>query len=173
MPSQREITRLIGFKSRNSALKLVNRLVKAGYLERDTTGRLLPKTALNEILFFRNYVEAGTGWISPAEEELRDTINLDQYLISNREATVMVPIQGDSMIKAGIMQGDTVLAERGAKYRDGTIVIARIDGRHVIKIFRQSGKKVWLESANPKYKPLFPKEELTVLATVIGLVRKY
>jgi len=61
----------------------------------------------------------------PAEEELIDTMTLDEFLIGNREATFMLTVQGDSMIDAGIRQGDIVLVERGRTPKEGDIVIAK------------------------------------------------
>lgn len=173
MPSYSEIMEITGSRSRKIIFKTINSLCKEGYIAKDATGRIVPKAPFNEILFFRNYIEAGTGWISPADEELRDTINLDQYLIGNREATVFVPVKGDSMIEANIADGDIVIAERGASYKDEDIVIARVDGKYVLKKLRKEGKKAWLEPANKKYKPIYPKEELVVVAVVKALVRKY
>ncbi|PIP31029.1 hypothetical protein COX25_01375, partial [bacterium (Candidatus Howlettbacteria) CG23_combo_of_CG06-09_8_20_14_all_37_9] len=66
-------------------------------------------------------VEAG--FPSPAEEELADTITLDDYLIRKKEATFILKVSGDSMIGAGIKPGDLVLIEKGRQARHGDIVI--------------------------------------------------
>ena len=52
-------------------------------------------------------------------------------------------------------------------------VIAEVDGEFTMKYFRKKGDKAWLEPANKKYKPFYPKEELKVAAVVIGVIRKY
>jgi repressor LexA len=167
MPSYREIMRITALRSTNAVYKLINRLQKKGYIEKDSSGHIIPKHMLGDIPFIKDYVEAGTGWISPADEELRDTINLDQLLIGpNREAAVLVRVKGDSMIEADLSDGDTAIAIRGAPYKDGSIVVAIIDGKQVVKILRTEGKKSWLEPANKKYKSLYPKEELRVIAVV-------
>jgi SOS-response transcriptional repressor LexA len=82
-------------------------------------------------------------------------------------------IKGDSMVEAGIKEGDMVIVERGANYRDGDIVIAEVDGQWTIKYFRQNGKQIYLEPANKNYKPIYPKEELIISAVVKAVVRKY
>jgi len=74
---------------------------------------------------------------------------------------------------AGILPGDMVLVERGLEPHDGDIVIAQIDHSWTMKYFRKRGRKVYLEAANPKYKPFYPKEELKIAAVVIGVIRKY
>jgi len=170
MPSYGEITRIVGFKSKEAARKLVSRLIKAGYIDKDSTGKLIPNRLFNETRLL-GYVEAG--WPSPAEEELKDTLNLDQYLIRNRDATFLFKVSGDSMIGEGIMPGDLVLVERGLTPRDGDIVIAQVDRKWALKYLRKEKNRVWLESANPKYKPIYPEEELKIAAVVVGVVRKY
>jgi len=120
---------------------------------------------------FRGMVEAG--FPSAAEEELLDTMTLEEFLIENKEATFMLKVKGDSMIDAGIMEGDMVLVERGKQPKSGNIVIARIDGEYTMKYYRKRNGKIFLEAANKKFKPLFPEQELSVEAIVIAVIRKY
>ncbi|MDR3643283.1 MAG: translesion error-prone DNA polymerase V autoproteolytic subunit [Candidatus Doudnabacteria bacterium] len=119
---------------------------------------------------------AGTveaGWPSPAEEELSDTMSLDEYLVRNKEATYMLKVSGDSMVDAGIMPGDMVLVERGVAEKDGHIVIAEIDGKWTMKYLRKRGGKIYLEAANKKYRPFYPKENLKIAAVVRAVIRRY
>jgi SOS regulatory protein LexA len=170
MPSSRELQRLCGFKSHTAAEKLARRLVDLGYLAKDATGRLLPTRYFRETRVL-GAVEAG--FPSPAEEELGDTMDLDEFLIKHKEATYILKVTGDSMNGAGILPGDMVLVERGLEPHDGDIVIAQIDHSWTMKYFRKRGRKVYLEAANKRYKPFYPKEELKVAAVVIGVIRKY
>jgi len=170
MPSYGEIMNLTGLKSRNSVFKLVNKMVSLNVLEKDKTGKIVPGKSFREIKILGT-VEAG--FPSPAEEELIDTMSLDEFLIGNKEATYMLKVSGDSMIDAGIMQGDIVLVERGAEAREGNIVIAKIDEEWTIKYFRKKKGKVFLEPANKKYKPILPKQDLEIAAVVKAVIRKY
>ena len=170
MPSHSEIARVAGLSSKGTTHKLVNRLVKLGLVERDETGRLLPGNRFHSVTLLGT-VEAG--WPSPAEEELLDTMTLDEFLIQRPGSTYMLRVQGDSMIDAGIMPGDMVLVERGVREKDGDIIIAEVDGEWTMKYFRKRGGKVYLEAANRKYKPIFPEAELKVAAVVKAVVRKY
>lgn len=113
------------------------------------------------------------GFPSPAEEELQDTMSLEEYLIERKEATYLLHVDGDSMIDAHICEGDIVIAERTTSAKDGQIVVAEIDGEFTMKYFRKKGGKVWLEPANKKYEPIFPTEELKIAAVVKGVIRKY
>lgn len=65
---------------------------------------------------------------SAAEEELLDTMTLEEYLIEHKEATFMLKVGSDSMEGAGILRGDMVLVERGKKPRLGHIVVVRTEG---------------------------------------------
>jgi SOS-response transcriptional repressor LexA len=113
------------------------------------------------------------GFPSPAEEELSDTMTLDEYLMKNREATFTLKASNDAMIGAGILAGDLVLVERGRTPHAGDIVIAEVDGAWMLRYFRKRGSRVYLEAANGKYKPVVPMEKLMVAAVVVAVVRKY
>lgn len=170
MPTYAEMADILGFKSKNAAYKVVNRLVEAGALAKDADGYLLPRKLWGEIRKL-GLVEAG--FPSAAEEELTDTMSLDEYLIENKQASYLLEVKGDSMIEAGIVEGDLVIVERGKEPKPGQIVIAEVDGGWTMKYYRKQGAKVWLEPANPKYKPIYPENELKVAAIVRGVVRKY
>ena len=171
MPSYAEIMKLLGFKSKNAVYKLVNKLVGEGMLEKDSSGRLVPNKLFGEVLML-GLVEAG--FPTAAEEELVDTMSLDDYLIENKEATYLLEVKGESMIDAGIQEGDLVIAERISREpKIGEIVIAEVDGGWTMKYFRKTDGKVWLEPANKDFKPIYPENDLKVAAVVKGVVRKY
>lgn len=170
MPSFSEIMKVTGLRSKNSVSKLVKKLISLGTIEKDKVGKLIPKKLFPETKILGS-IEAG--FPSPAEEELVDTINLDEYLIKNKEATYILRASGDSMIEAGIRSGDMVLVERNRLPKNGDIVIAEIDGGWTMKYFRKQGNKVMLLAANKKYKPIVPEEELKIAAVVIAVIRKY
>ena len=170
MPSYSEVAELAGYQSKNAAFKLVQKMIKGGLVEKDETGRILPGRLFGRLRLLGT-VEAG--WPSPAEEELVDTMNLDEYLIKNRDASFILKVSGDSMEDAGILPGDMVIVERGPSPKDGDVVIAEVDGEWTMKYFRKKGKKVYLEAANKKYDTISPRDELKVAAVVKAVIRKY
>lgn len=171
MPSYAEIMRLIGFKSKNAVYKLVSKLVDEGVLSKDRTGKLIPARMIGEIPLL-GLVEAGFPEV--AEQTELDTLSLDQYLIPKKEKTYLLEVKGDSMIDAGIQEGDLVLAERvDNSAKPGDIVIAELDGGWTLKYFRKKGDKVYLEAANAKYPDMYPEESFHIPAIVRGVVRKY
>jgi len=64
----------------------------------------------------------------------------------------MLKVSGDSMIGAGIIEGDMVLADRSVTPRAGDIVIAEVDSEWTMKYLRKTGQKMWLQAANKKYR---------------------
>lgn len=170
MPTYSEIMGLVGFKSKNAVFKLVNKLAGEGFLRKDGGGRLLPDRLYGDIKVLGT---VAAGFPSPAEEELADTMTMDEYLIENKEATFMLKVSGDSMKDAGIMTGDLVLVERGREPAEGDIVIAEVDKNWTMKYYRKKFGKVYLQAANVKYKDIFPEDELKIAAVVRAVVRKY
>jgi repressor LexA len=170
MPSYGEIMELVGFRSRQAVSRLVDRLVSAGLVAKDPQGKLIPCAGGGHVPVL-GIVEAG--FPSPAEEELIDTMSLDEYLIDNKEATYILKVKGDSMIEACIQPGDLVIVERTNTPRVGDIVIAEVDGEWTMKYLRQRGGTLYLAPANRRYKPIVPKGELKIAAVVKAVVRKY
>ena len=170
MPSYTELTAVLGFRSKNAAYKAALRLIDEGWLEKDAAGKLVPGPHFHTVPVLGTVT---AGFPSPAEEELADTMSLDEFLITNKEATYILKVNGESMIEAGILPGDMLLVERGAEPRDGDIVIAQVDREWTMKYFRKRGRRVFLESANKEFKPIYPTEELQIAAVVRAVIRKY
>lgn len=170
MPSFSEIGTIFRLRSKSSVHKAVGKLEAIGVIRKDRKGRLIPGT-IKSPLKVLGTVEAG--FPSPAEEELADTISLDDLLIQNRAATFLLKVSGDSMSGAGILPGDMVIIDRGQTPKSGDIVIAEVDGSWTMKYLRKRGESVTLVPANPKYQPIRPKDELKIAGVVTAVVRKY
>ncbi len=170
MPSYSELERVWGYQSKGAVAYMVDKLIEEGVLGKDKTGRLLPmRLSIGAKLL--GLVEAG--FPSPAEEELLDEISFDEFLTPNKESSYILKVKGDSMIDAGIREGDMVVVERRATYKPGQIVIAAVDGEYTMKYLRKKGEHYYLEPANEKYKPIYPKGHLELEAVVTAVVRKY
>ncbi|TAL49058.1 repressor LexA [Patescibacteria group bacterium] len=170
MPGYKEIMQILGFKSKNSVHKLIGWLVEQGIVSKDSRGKIVPKRIESEIPLV-GLVEAGLP--ADADEIDLDTVSLEDFLVEDRARTYILEVKGDSMIDAHIDEGDYVLAERRGEARDRDIVIAEIDGGWTMKYFRKQGNKVWLEPANKRYKPIYPRESFRVAAVVKAVIRKY
>jgi DNA polymerase V len=166
--------KMTGLKSKNAIYKLVNKLIDEGVLNKDKKGRLIPKKIFGGVIRLTQTVSAGFG--SPAEEELADTLSLDEWLIQNKDATYMVEVQGDSMIDAGLFDGDKVLVERTTNFKDGQMVVAQLSDSdtYVVKYLRMQKGTQWLEPANKKNKPIYPTEDnpIKLIAAVKVIIRQ-
>lgn len=172
MPTVREVRdQILCTKSMRQAKELIDSLVEEGLLRRDKNGKLLPASFFSSI---RKLGRIEAGFPSPAEEELLDTMTLDDWLIERREATFLLEVKGESMLNAGIRPGDTALVERGRQPKNGDIVIACVDNKWTMKHYHVQGNgKIALVPANPKFPTIYPKEELRVEAIVTAIIRKY
>jgi len=170
MPSYGEMADLYGFSSKNAAYYLAGKLIQAGYLIKDASGRLLPMGKRFGLPVL-GYVQAG--FPSPAEEELIDTLSLDEFLIEHPERSFMLKVTGDSMIEAGIHQEDIVIVERGHTPRNGDIVLAQVDGDWTLKYYHKQGNDVQLRPANPDYPIIRADNELKVEGVIKASIRKY
>jgi len=170
MPTYSEIMSLVGFRSKNAVYKLVQKLIEAGIISKDRDGRLIPSRMFGEVKML-GLVEAGMP--SVAEEDRSDSVSLDEMLVDNRSAMYMLRVKGDSMIDAGIREGDMVLVERTNNPRVGDIVIAEVDGGWTMKYLRKKGNQFFLEPANKEYEPIYPEGEMKIEAVVKAIIRKY
>ena len=171
MPSYSEMAILCNLKSKSSAFELAGKMIREGVLAKDRkTGTLVPRKNYRELPFV-GLVQAG--FPSPAEEELTDTMSLDDYLVQNREATYIMRATGDSMTGAGIQSGDMLIVERKTEAPVGAIVIALVDNERTMKYLRKKNGQYYLEAANDKYPDIHPEGTLNIEAIVRGVFRKY
>lgn len=170
MPTYSEMMKLFDFKSKNAVFKTVEKMINAGVVAKDHLGRLIPSDNFGEIPMC-GFVTAGLP--ASVEEELADTVNLEDLLIKNKPMTYMLEVDGDSMIDAHIEKGDMVLVEKTNQAKDGDIIIAEVDGEFTMKYFKKEGSKVWLEPANKNYKPIYPEHSLNINAVVKAVIRRY
>src|SRR5215471_920717 len=102
MPSNSELMALTGLRSNHAICTHVERLVDPSPCAHAAVHRLLPGPRGAHL---RVLGTVSAGFPSPADEELTDTMSLDEYLISNREATYILKVHGNSMRDAGILPG--------------------------------------------------------------------
>ena len=85
----------------------------------------------------------------------------------------MINVRGDSMVDAGIHEGDKVIVDQKAPPQLGSIVVAVVDGEYTVKYFdKTKDGKIVLQPGNPKYQPIIPQNEMCVFGKVVGVVRK-
>ena len=110
-------------------------------------------------------------------EALRDEseyIDVPATILGNGEHYAL-EVDGDSMVDAGILDGDTVIIQRTETAENGTIVVALVDGQEVtLKRLRRKGGAIALEPANKSYETrIFPPERVKIQGRLTGLMRRY
>lgn len=93
------------------------------------------------------------GFPSPAEDYAAGEINLSEQLIDHPAATFLVRVAGESMLDAGINDGDELIVDRSLTPQDGDVVVAVVDGEFTVKTF-SAGRPPALLPANPDYPPI-------------------
>jgi SOS regulatory protein LexA len=170
-PSYAEMAVLFGYASKNAVYGPVNRLIALGYLRRGGGGKLACTAKMTAAIPVLGAVQAG--FPSPAEEELLDTISLDEFLIRRPEATYLLTVSGDSMIEAGIHPGDLVLVEKGGSPKPNDIVIAQVDGDWTLKYYGKDREGIYLDPANSRYTRIRPRHSMAIGGIIRAVIRKY
>ncbi len=111
-------------------------------------------------------------------EALRDhgtTVEVPATLLGPGGEHYALEVAGDSMIEAGILDGDTVIIRRADTAENGSIVVALVDENEVtLKRLRRRGNSIALEAANPRYETrIFGPDRVKVQGRLIGLLRRY
>ncbi len=174
-PTIREIARELGFSSTGTVRDYLDALEKKGYLKRGSNKSraigLLNDTAFNRIPIVST-IAAGSpslayedvlGYIEPADLIPRN---------SRQEDVFALKVKGDSMVDAGIMDGDIAIIKRQAVAANGEIIAALLEDNEVtLKKLRHKDSKTFLEPANRNYQPIH--RDFTIIGKVISVLRKY
>lgn len=169
MPSITELMGLAKVSSRSSAFYVAEQLIKAGIVEKDRTGKLIPAAGLYSAPLL-GHIRAG--FAAPAEEELADTITVGEYLLPHPDASYLLTVEGDSMVDAGIQQGDMVVFERTKDVNVGDIVVALTEDGYTLKYLRRKNGRLCLEAANDAYPDIHPREG-EIIGKVVSTFRTY
>jgi len=170
MPSYSEMAEIIGVRSKSVVHFWVAKLLDAGILQKDSKG-FLSLTRNPRALKLAGEVCAGLP--VSAEQEIRDMVSFDDYLVKNPQNSFLLSVTGDSMIDAGIMEKDMVIVESNREPKNGDIVLAEVDGKWTMKYFFKNGQTVTLEAANSKYATIIPRNDLRIAGVITAVVRKY
>ncbi len=113
------------------------------------------------------------GFPSPAEEYIEAKLDLNSYLIPHPNSTYLVKIDGDSMIGAGIYNGDMAVVDRGLEPHHRDIVLAVVDGEITIKRLMKTKRGYMLCAENAEYEPIIisSDQELTIWGVVVHTIR--
>jgi len=169
LPTYTEMLDLFGFASRNAVHWVVKKWIDAGLLEK--IGNRLSPTSEFFALPVLGIIPAG----SPvgADHYSDESVSLDQYLVPNPGFTYLLRVRGDSMIGAGIHEGDLVIIDKKREPKLGDIVAAFVDAEWTLKYYKQANGRIYLEADNPNYSPIHPRHELTIGGVVVKVIKEY
>ncbi len=181
-PTLREIADGLGISSSNGARSLVEVLERKGVVERRpglSRGLVITDGSESEEMRGIQKVpilgQVAAGAPILAEENLEGYVRVDEELIGAQNHSFALTVKGDSMINAGIFDGDTVIARLQATAVTGDLVVAILDDEATVKFFFPDSEKVRLEPANPNYEPIMVNPRDTpfrIAGKVTALVRK-
>lgn len=176
-PSLADLAVAFGVSSKNAVAKVVNVLERERQLQKDPKGRIKilemqSKTSYAPMVL-PLFGPISAGFAAPVEEQAEETVTLENYLVRDKSSTFLLRVKGDSMINAGIHEGDLVVVERGREPKTGDIVVAVLDSEFTLKRLKREQGKYYLQAENPKYPDMHALETLEVAGVVKGVVRKY
>ena len=176
-PSISEMATYMEVKSKNAIAKMIDSLQELGYLKTSgkargievlkTLGESLDKGFIRVPLL--GHIQAGSPHL--AEEHIEDWINLPQSLVKGRRDVFLLRVRGDSMINAGIYEGDLVIVRPAKDAKNNEIVVALLHDEATVKRFIQIKNRAYLKAENPAYKNIYPKEDWMIQGKVVGVIR--
>ncbi len=177
-PSLSDLALAFGVRSKNAIAKVVNVLAREGHIEKDPKGRIkiieiAEQGNRPEPMILPLFGPISAGFAAPVEEQAEEMLDLDNYLVRDKAATFLLRVRGDSMIDAGIHEGDLVIVERGKEPKVGDIVVGVLDGEFTLKRLKRNQGKYYLQAENAAYPDMYAIDELQVAGVVRGVLRKY
>jgi repressor LexA len=170
LPSYASIGQLLGLKSKSSVAAMVARLKLAGYIESTPDRRLAPTGRFFARPLAESPVQAGLP--NPVDDGHADALTIDDYLIEHPSQTVLIRVKGDSMLDAGILDGDLVVVEKAPSAKRGDVVVAIVDGQFTLKRLDVERGQFVLKPENKAYPVIRPEGALEIFGVMVGLVRK-
>jgi repressor LexA len=184
-PTVREIGERFHISSTNGVRSILAALIKKGYIKRSPrlsrgieiinnepphTGEESAASTVEIPIIGR--VAAGTPIL--AVQNLEGTVTVDRDFLASQPNVFALRVKGDSMINAGIFDGDLVFAREQKVADRGEMIIAQVDDEATVKYYQPQQEWIELRPANPKYSPIIvrPDSHFTIAGRVIGVMRK-
>jgi len=177
-PSVREICEAVNLKSTSTVHGHLEKLEKKGYIRRNPTKpRAIEVLDSNSFIFSKKEIvelpiigKVTAGQPILAQENIEDTMPVPIDFVGNNDSFILV-IKGDSMIDAGILDGDYVIVQKQPYANNGDIVVALLDDEATVKRFYKEKNYFRLQPENPNYEPIITNK-LSIIGKVIGVLRK-
>jgi repressor LexA len=182
-PTVREIGEHFHISSTNGVRSILGALVKKGYIKRSpklSRGIEVLHESSNSKSIPVNGVEIPIlGRIAAGEpifavQNLEGTMVVDRDFLARQENVFALKVQGDSMIDAGILDGDLIFARQQQTADPGQIIVAQVDDEATVKYYRPQTNSIFLDPANKAYTPIEVTSDrnFSIAGRVIGVMRK-
>jgi repressor LexA len=170
-PTVREIAKGVGVASTSGVNKMLDKLAFSGVIKKRGNMARSININLHKQIPLLGRIKAGKPTFS--EENIEKFINLNSYM--NEEGIFFLKAEGDSMIGAGIFDGDYLLVKKLQVLNDNDIGIFRLNGEVTVKTFSKQNEKVKLLPANSKYQTIDIKENdvFEIIGKVVILLRDF
>lgn len=174
-PSVREICAALGFKSTSSAHQYIWRLAEKGYIDKgDLKTRAIKVVGTEPTISIPIVGKVAAGEPILATENIEDYMSIGESFFSKdslKNDNFILKVQGESMINAGINDGDYIIVSKQSTAINGQIVVAMIDGEATVKRFYKEKDYIRLQPENDNMDPIIAKD-VQIIGKVIGLFRK-
>lgn len=171
IPSYAKLCEVFGIASKSWVKAILTRLEKAGFIERTPDGVWVPTRQFFARPLAESSVQAGMPVSVTATQG--DFFVIDEMLVDTPSRTTLIPVKGDSMIDAGIHEGDIAVVEKRNLANVGDIVVAIVDNEFTLKTLDKERGQFILRPANQAYPIIRPQGTLEIFGVLIGLIRKY
>jgi repressor LexA len=185
-PTYREIGKQFNIVSTFGVKRHIDALVKKGYLNTENnSSRTLSLTNSVELTEnknrFNNIYEipivgrVAAGYPILAEENIEGTLSIDASLIKRKPNSFGLKVHGDSMINAGIFEGDVVIVNPQKEAENGDIIVALLQDEATMKRFKKDGSDISLIPENDNYRKIdiSGREDFSIVGRVVGVFRTY
>ena len=170
IPSYSVLATLWGISAKSWVAECVRRFEEAGYLDWTPDRQLKPGPRFFERRLAHDPVQAGLP--NPAIADGYDLVTIDDYLFRVPSKTSLVRVKGESMIDAGIHDGDLIVVEQQPNANIGDIVVAIVDNELTVKTLDREKGGFVLKPANKAFPVIRPKGRLEIFGVMAGLVRR-
>lgn len=178
-PAVREICSAVKLKSTSSVHSHLETLERNGYIRRDPTKpraiEIIDDTfnlTRRELVNIPMVGRVAAGEPILAEENIEGYFPIPSEYMPNKD-TFMLTVKGDSMINAGIFNGDQIIVQSQSNANNGDIVIALLDDNATVKTFYKENGHIRLQPENDFMEPIIVDNDLAILGKVVGLFRVF
>lgn len=176
-PSYQEIADAFNIASKNGVVRHLKALIRKGYIEKTDTSARSIRIINQKYQSSTNMVSVpvigrvAAGFPILAEENIEDYVAVPRRIIKSEGRYFALRVQGESMINAGIFDGDLVIVRSANKGISGDIVVALVEDEVTVKRLISNGNKNYLKAENPEYPNIDPQQEWRIQGKVVGLIR--